>query len=78
MSTAPPRQAAQTAQSPQADHGHWPRRRRWAAAGVAVVAVAAVVLAITRPFGAARSPGTGVSGNAYPTSTATVTERPLS
>ena len=80
MSTAPPKQAAQTTQSPQADHEHWPRRRRRAAAGagVAAVAVAAVVLAITRPFGAGRSSGAGVSGNAYPTSTATVTERPLS
>src|SRR5215469_11302772 len=80
MSTAPPRKAAQTAQSPQAGHRPWPRRRRWAAtgAGVAVVAVAAVVVAIIRPFGAARSPGAGVSGNAYPTSTASVTERPLS
>src|SRR5215469_15459961 len=46
-------------------------------AGVAVVAVTAVVVAIIRPFGAARSPGAGVSGNAYPTSTASVTERPL-
>lgn len=42
------------------------------------MAVAAVVLAINRPFGAGRSPSAGVSGNAYPTSTATVTERPLS
>jgi hypothetical protein len=80
MSTTTPGQAAQTAPSPQAAHEHWPRRRRWAAAGAAVaaVAVAAVVLAVTRPFAAARPPGAGGSGNAYATGTATVTERPLS
>jgi len=51
------------------------------AAGVVVVVVvagAAVAVAVTDPFAGPRSPGAGLAGTAYPTSTATVTRRSLS
>jgi hypothetical protein len=65
--------------SPQAGRGQRPGRRRWVAAGVVVVAVAAGVVAagVTGAFGGSGHPVTGVAGNSYPTSTATITRRSL-
>ena len=45
---------------------------------VVIVVVAGVVLGLTDPFKASGQSGSGVSDNAYPTSTATVTEQSLS
>jgi hypothetical protein len=55
-----------------------PRRRRLAGGAIAAVVVVLAVLAIVDPFAASPSSGAGVMDNAYPTSTATVTEQTIS
>src|SRR6266849_1275273 len=75
--TVTPDQPAQAAMPPQAGQGHRSGRRRWAAAGAGAVAVAAVVLAITDPFGPPGSPGAGAAGSSHPVATAMVTLRSL-
>jgi hypothetical protein len=84
MSTATREQASGTAPSSHAGRQHWPGlmtwRRRWVIAGVVIVVVAAAVvavLAIADPFTGPGSPRAGLTGNAYPTSTATVARRSL-
>ena len=56
------------------------RRRRRPFVGVVLVVLVAggALVAVTHPFGGGTRPTTGVSSNADPTSTATVTQRPLS
>ena len=63
-----------------ADSGRQPRhpRRRWLVALAGIVAVAAVVLAVTAPFHDNNPAKTSVSHNGYPTSITTVAEGALS
>jgi hypothetical protein len=77
--TTAPEQEAGAGPSPQAGSGHRSGRRRWVAAGVVVVAVAAGVVAagIAGTFGGPGRPGAGTAANAYRSSTAMVTRRSL-
>jgi hypothetical protein len=63
-----------------ASTGRGAGRRRWAAAAVVIAVVVAGVMAagIGGAFRGSGSPGAGAAGNAYHTSTATVTRRSLS
>src|SRR5580704_14740341 len=72
----PPQSAeAEVLASAVAPGGGWRRRRRLLAVVGLLVVVAAVVLVVTNPFGGGSSGG--VRDNAYPSSLATVTRRPL-
>ncbi len=77
--TTAPEQESGAGLSPQAGSGQRSGRRRWVAAGVVVVVVAAGVVAagVTGAFGGSGHPVTGVAGNSYRTSTAMVTRRSL-
>jgi hypothetical protein len=80
MSTPAAEQAAGAVPTPtpETSSGRRPGRRRWAAAGVVVVAAGAVVAGVSGAFGGHGHANAGVAGNAYPTSTATITRRTLS
>lgn len=64
---------------PGVDIGRVSRRRRWIVVAVAVVIIAAAAwVGVTDPFKSTDSPASGLADNAYPTSTATVNQQPLS
>ena len=54
-----------------------PRRRR-IALGAGAIVVAVAIVAVVDPFGSSRPSSAGVTDNAYPTATGTVTEQDLS
>lgn len=75
MNTAAPGHAVDVAPPPRAGQGRRPARRRWAAAGAAVIVVAGVAVAVTDPF--ARPGQPALPGDAYHTATWTVRRQSL-
>lgn len=70
--------APAVARPPESPQERRAPHRRWILGAVALLAVAAIVLAITDPFGGSNPSNAGTSGNASPTSLITVQDRALS